>query len=198
MTNYIQDYVYGLSGVSQKRNFDENGNSVDPDFTYGDIKTSLTQRNINKDLNIHKDRVKKIHREAMNIRDTSDSKGQIWTRMDQDDPRMGRYNFPNKPDYPVGDETNNIQYGRDITDVINAGASSDNDIKALREFLTKNTIAPEYNKWIKYGTEKPPYGFELSIPEISTRIDEVVTDHDTLNNEVIINSSNDEHDYERM
>lgn len=196
MANYIEKYVYELSGVKQKRNFDENGNSVDPDFTYGDIKTSLTQRNINKDLNIHKDRVKKIHREAMNIRDTSDSKGQIWTRMDQDDPRMGRYNFPNKPDYPVGDETNKLQYGRDITDVINAGVSND-DIKALREFLTKNTIAPEYNKWIKYGTEKPPYGFELDQSQISSKINEVVPDHDTQNNEVDINSSGAEHDYKR-
>lgn len=196
-SNYIQDYVYGLPGVSQKRNFDENGNSIDPDFTYGDIKTSLTQRNINKDLNIHKDRVKKIHREAMNIRDTSNTKGRIWTRMDQDDPRMGRYNFPNKPDYPVGSESGNLQYGRDITDVINAGASSDNDIKALREFLTKNTIAPEYNKWIKYGTEEPPYGFKLSIAAISNKIDSIVPDHDTQNNEVNIDSGSNDHDYSR-
>ena len=196
-SNYIQDYVYGLSGVSQKRNFDENGNSVDPDFTYGDIKTSLTQRNINKDLNIHKDRVKKIHREAMNIRDTSIIKGQIWTRMDQDDPRMGRYNFPNKPDYPVGDKTNNLQYGRDITDVINSNVAN-NDIKALREFLTKNTIAPKYDKWIKYGTEETPYGFKLSIPEISNKINSIVPDHDTQNNVLDLASVTDnEYDYER-
>ena len=190
--NYIQSNVYGLPGVSQKRDFDENGNSIDPDFTYGDIKASLTQRNINKDLNIHKDRVKKIHREAMNIRDNSSTCGQIWTRMDQDDPRMSRYNFPDKPDYPVGD----LQYGRDITDAINT--SDNSDVKALREFLTKNTIAPSYNTWIKYGTEKPPYGFELNVPEISDKINSIVTDHDMQNNHVDINTDDDEHNYYRI
>ena len=48
--NYIQSNVYGLPGVSEKRDFDNNGNSRDANLTYGDIKTSLTQRNINKDL----------------------------------------------------------------------------------------------------------------------------------------------------
>ena len=193
--NYIQSNVYGLPGVSEKRDFDNNGNSRDANLTYGDIKTSLTQRNINKDLNIHKDRVKKIHREAMNIRDNSSTCGQIWTRMDQDDPRMSRYNFPDKPDYPVGDESGKLQYGRDITDAINT--SDNSDVKALREFLTKNTIAPSYNTWIKYGTEKPPYGFRLEITEIENVIINYTNDHDTLNGSITISSGTDENDYKR-
>ena len=192
--NYIQSNVYGLDGVIQKRSFDENGNSRDANLTYGDIKTSITQRNIYKDSNIHKDRVKKIHREAMNIRDTSVNVGQIWTRMDQDDARMSRYNFPNKPDYPVGDH----QYGRDITDVIdNNITNGDTDTKALREFLTKNTIAPNYNTWIKYGTEKPPYGFELDISQIKNKIIYYTNDHDSLNGVITIDSGADENDYNR-
>ena len=193
--NYIQSNVYGLPGVSQKRDFDENGNSIDPDFTYGDIKASLTQRNINKDLNIHKDRVKKIHREAMNIRDNSSTRGQIWTRMDQDDPRMSRYNFPDKPDYPVGDESGKLQYGRDITDAINT--SDNSDVKALREFLTKNTIAPSYNTWIKYGTEKPPYGFRLNQTAIENKIINIIQNHDTVNEFITIDSGSDEYNYNR-
>ena len=168
--NYIEEYVYGLPGVEDRRSFNPQGESENQ-FTYGNITSALESRNKNKAKDKNSDRLKEIHRKSIKMRDTSNTVGQIWVEMDQDDERMNRYLFPNRTNNLIDDETNI----RDLTAEINATITRVNDavtndiavsaedqkVIDLIELFTTKTIAPSGKKWTLYGTDKPLYGCEI-------------------------------------
>ena len=168
--NYIEEYVYGLPGVEDRRSFNTQGESENQ-FTYGNITSALESRNKNKAKDKNSDRLKEIHRKAIKMRDTSTTVGQIWVEMDQDDERMNRYLFPDRTNNLINDETNI----RDLTAEINATitrvntnvaagtnvSAEDQKVIDLIELFTTKTIAPSGKKWTLYGTDKPLYGCEI-------------------------------------
>lgn len=168
--NYIEEYVYGLPGVEDRRSFNPQGESQNQ-FTYGNITSALESRNKNKAKDKNSDRLKEIHRKSIKMRDTSNTVGQIWVEMDQDDERMNRYLFPDRTNNLIDDETNI----RDLTAEINATitrvntnvaagtnvSAEDQKVIDLIELLTTKTIAPSGTKWTLYGTDKPLYGYEI-------------------------------------
>ena len=168
--NYIEDYVMSLPGVEERRTFNSVGES-DSISTYGNRITALESINKNKAKDKNSDRLKEIHRKSIKMRDTSNTVGQIWVEMDQDDERMNRYLFPNRTNNLIDDETNI----RDLTAEINATITRVNDavtndttvsaedqkVIDLIELFTTKTIAPSGKKWTLYGTDKPLYGYEI-------------------------------------
>lgn len=168
--NYIEDYVMSLPGVEERRTFNSVGES-DSISTYGNRITALESINKNKAKDKNSDRLKEIHRKSIKMRDTSNTVGQIWVEMDQDDERMNRYLFPNRTNNLIDDETNI----RDLTAEINATitrvntnvaagtnvSAEDQKVIDLIELFTTKTIAPSGKKWTLYGTDKPLYGYEI-------------------------------------
>ena len=171
--NYIEEYVYGLPGVEDRRSFNPQGESLNQ-FTYGNITSALESRNKNKAKDKNSDRLKEIHRKAIKMRDTSTTVGQIWVEMDQDDERMNRYLFPDRTNNLINDETNIRDLTAEINDTISRVANS-NDVSAedqkvidLIELFTTKTIAPSGKKWTLYGTDEPLYGYKIESIDLAS------------------------------
>ena len=154
--NYIEDYVMSLPGVKERRTFDTQTGLSSNSSTYGNITLTIDARNKNLAKDKHSDRIKEIHTNAISYKNTSSTPGQIWVEMDQDDERMSRYLFPDKPDNLEGFA---FPLSRDLSSVMND--SINQKVKDLKELLTTKTIAPSGSEWILYGNEKPLYGYQI-------------------------------------
>lgn len=154
--NYIEDYVMSLPGVKERRTFDTQTGLSSNSSTYGNITLTIDARNKNLAKDKHSDRIKEIHTNAISYKNNSSTAGQIWVEMDQDDERMSRYLFPDKPDNLEGFA---FPLSRDLSSVMND--SINQKVKDLKELLTTKTIAPSGSEWILYGNEKPLYGYQI-------------------------------------
>jgi hypothetical protein len=154
--NYIEDYVMSLPGVSERRAFNTQTGVSSNTSTYGNITLTIEARNKNLAKDKHSDRIKEIHTNSISYKNNSSTAGQIWVEMDQDDERMSRYLFPEKPDNLEGFS---FPLSRDLTSVMND--SINQKVKDLKELLTTKTIAPSGTEWVLYGNEKPLYGYQI-------------------------------------
>ena len=96
-TSYIESYVMGLPGVSNRRDFSGTNNSAASGTnTYGNINESKTNRDTKKTEENNKQAIKDIRLLAIRNLENSVTPGQIWVKMDETDARMGKNLFPNK------------------------------------------------------------------------------------------------------